>query len=145
MSKLEEKLNEVVHYLVLPIFVLANSGIVLTNINLIQNIFQSIPLGIIIGIFGKIIGITLFSYLACCILKICKLPEDMNHREVFGAAILGGIGFTSAIFMTELAYDTPLYIIQSKIGILISSILAAILGYLWLFFNYRFIERDNNE
>jgi NhaA family Na+:H+ antiporter len=145
LSKLEEKLDELVHFLVLPIFVLANSGIILTNINLIQNIFQPISLGIIIGILGKMIGITLFSFLGCCVLKICRLSEDMSFREVFGAAILGGIGFTSAIFMTELAFDNQLYIIYSKIGILISSAFAAILGYLWLYIDYRFLENKNND
>ncbi|MBD3215744.1 MAG: Na+/H+ antiporter NhaA [Candidatus Lokiarchaeota archaeon] len=144
LSKLEEKLNEQVHFLVLPIFALANSGIVLTNTNLLQNIFQPIPIGIIVGIFGKIIGISLFSYIGCCISKFCELPENMNFRELFGAAILGGIGFTSAIFVTELAYYEELFIIQSKLGILISSILAAIFGYLWLYIDYRFIEKNRD-
>jgi NhaA family Na+:H+ antiporter len=68
----------------------------------------------------------------------------MNFRELFGAAILGGIGFTSAIFVTELAYYEELFIIQSKLGILISSILAAIFGYMWLYIDYRFIEKNRD-
>lgn len=145
LSKLEETLNEQVHFLVLPIFALANSGIVLINTNLLQNVFQPIPIGIIVGIFGKIIGISLFSYIGCCISKLCELPENMNFRELFGAAILGGIGFTSAIFVTELAYYEEFFIIQSKLGILISSILAAIFGYLWLYIDYRFIEKNKED
>ena len=89
-------------------------------------------MGIILGLFiGKPIGIWLFSYLGVLI-GIGVLPKSLNWNSIFGAAILGGIGFTMSIFISLLAFDNNSDIINSKIAILIASTIAAITGFIYL-------------
>jgi NhaA family Na+:H+ antiporter len=82
-------------------------------------------------IIGKPIGVLLLSFLA---IKIgwSSLPSGVNMKHLTGAGVLGGIGFTMSIFITLLAFDNPDYINQSKMAILVSSIIASILGLLVL-------------
>lgn len=82
-------------------------------------------------IIGKPIGIFLFTLLGV-IFGICKLPQDVNWKSIFGVGLLGGIGFTMSIFVTLLAYDNELIINNSKLIILISSLIAGILGLITL-------------
>ena len=82
-------------------------------------------------IVGKPIGIAFFSYLAVK-LKICTLPDDINWKAIIGIGFLGGIGFTMSIFITLLAFSDVEHINNSKIMILISSLVAGILGLLFL-------------
>ena len=89
-------------------------------------------LGIFAGlIIGKPLGIVLFSFIAVA-LGFCALPEDLKWRQIIGAGLLGGIGFTMSIFITLLAFDQPDTISHSKISILIASSIAGCIGFLWL-------------
>jgi NhaA family Na+:H+ antiporter len=129
---LEHFLHNPVAFLILPIFALANTCILL-SIEAIQNLNQANELGIIGGlVFGKPIGITLFCFISVT-LGICKLPLDLNWKHIFGAGILGGIGFTMSIFITNLAFaSNPAEINGSKMAILFASLTAGTLGFLWL-------------
>jgi NhaA family Na+:H+ antiporter len=81
---------------------------------------------------GKPIGITLASFAAVAI-GICRLPLDLNWKHIFGAGLLGGIGFTMSIFITNLAFTDQASVINaSKMAILLASLTAGILGYGWL-------------
>ena len=103
-----------VAFIILPIFALANTAIVI-NGNLSQTITENYSLGIASGlIIGKPIGIFLFTLLGV-IFGICKLPQDVNWKSIFGVGLLGGIGFTMSIFVTLLAYDNELIINNSKL------------------------------
>jgi NhaA family Na+:H+ antiporter len=130
--KLEHLLHKPVAFVILPIFALANTGIVI-GADWFQSLFSSNSLGIISGLtIGKPIGITLLSFIAVSI-GICRLPLDLNWRHVFGAGLLGGIGFTMSIFITNLAFVGEANVINaSKMAILLASLAAGIMGFLWL-------------
>lgn len=128
---LQHFLHKPVAYIILPIFALANTAIII-NSNWHLALSQNYTLGIALGlIVGKPIGIALFSYLAVK-LKMCSLPEDINWKAIIGVGFLGGIGFTMSIFITLLAFSDAEHIDNSKIMILISSLIAGFLGLLFL-------------
>jgi len=130
--KLEHFLHKPVAFIILPIFALANTGIVI-GADAFQSLTTANSSGIIAGLlFGKPIGITLLCFIVVS-LGICKLPLDLNWKHVFGAGILGGIGFTMSIFITNLAFVGEANIINaSKMAILLASLTAGTVGFLWL-------------
>jgi NhaA family Na+:H+ antiporter len=131
--KLEHFLHKPVAFLILPIFALANTGIVIGS-SWAQNLSSANSMGIVTGlVIGKPLGITLLVFIAV-FLGVCRLPLDMNWKHVFGAGLLGGIGFTMSIFITNLAFTgAPELINGSKIAILLASVTAGSIGFLWLF------------
>ncbi len=132
--KLEHILHKPVAFMILPIFALANTGILISS-NWTHELASENSLGITGGlIMGKPIGITLLSFIAVAI-GVCKLPAGLNWKHIFGAGLLGGIGFTMSIFITNLAFTgNANEITASKIAVLLASLSAGILGYLWLRF-----------
>jgi NhaA family Na+:H+ antiporter len=130
--RLEHFLHKPVAFVILPIFALANTGIVI-GADWAQNLTSANSSGIIGGlVFGKPLGITLLSFVAVA-LGVCKVPLDLHWRHVFGAGLLGGIGFTMSIFITNLAFVENLETINaSKMAILLASLLAGAIGFLWL-------------
>ncbi|MBC7500938.1 MAG: Na+/H+ antiporter NhaA [Herminiimonas sp.] len=130
--RLEHALHKPVTFLILPIFALANTGIVI-GANWTSELLTSNSLGIILGLVaGKPIGIVLFSFTAVA-LGVCRLPLDLTWRHVLGAGLLGGIGFTMSIFITNLAFAGQADVINaSKMAILIASLTAGIIGFGWL-------------
>lgn len=130
--KLEHLLHTPVAFVILPIFALANTGVVI-GADWTQNLTSANSLGIIGGlVLGKPLGITLLSFVAVSF-GICRLPLDLNWKHVFGAGLLGGIGFTMSIFITNLAFTgNGETISASKIAILLASLTAATIGFLWL-------------
>jgi len=131
LQRLEHGLHPVVSFVVMPIFALANAGVVF-NINFedlfSNNIFFGIATGLIVGKFLGIFGVT-FILLK---LKVVKLPKKMTVNHLFGISILSGIGFTMCLFITTLAYDNEEQITQAKIAIFVASIVAGIAGYILL-------------
>lgn len=138
--KLEHVLHKPVAFVILPIFALANTGIVI-GATWAQELTASNSLGIMSGlIIGKPIGITLLSFIAVAV-GLCKLPSGLNWKHIFGAGLLGGIGFTMSIFITNLAFTgNAEEITASKIAVLLASLCAGIMGYLWL----RFLTKKDN-
>lgn len=130
--KLEHILHKPVAFMILPIFALANTGIIIRE-DWYRSLSSPNSLGIMLGLFvGKPIGITFISFIAVA-LGVCRLPLDLNWKHVFGAGILGGIGFTMSIFITNLAFDgNPNSIISSKMAVFIASLLSGIIGFAWL-------------
>src|SRR3546814_761134 len=101
--RLEHILHKPVAFIILPIFALANTGIII-GAGWAQELSSANSLGILAGlVVGKPLGITLLCFLAVAV-GICKLPLDLRWRHVFGAGLLGGIGFTMSIFITNLAF-----------------------------------------
>jgi Na+:H+ antiporter, NhaA family len=125
-------LHKPVSYIVLPLFALANTVIVFPE-NFGNELLGSNALGIMLGlIIGKPIGILLFSWLSVK-LKWTQLPAELNYKDIFGAGILAGIGFTMSVFIALLAFtETGNSINISKISILIASLLSGILGFAFL-------------
>ncbi|EKD35531.1 MAG: hypothetical protein ACD_75C01868G0002 [uncultured bacterium] len=130
--KLEHFLHKPVAFIILPIFALANTGIFM-GADWIHNLTSPNSLGIAVGLLvGKPAGLTLFCFVAVAT-GISRLPPDLNWRHVFGAGILGGIGFTMSIFITNLAFKADIETINAaKTSILLASLTAGILGFLWL-------------
>lgn len=130
--KLEHFLHKPVAFIILPLFALANTGIIISS-GWTQELASTNSLGIIAGlVIGKPVGITLLCLLAVT-LGICKLPLDLRWRHVFGAGLLGGIGFTMSIFITNLAFTGEAEVINaSKMAILLASLTAGIIGFVWL-------------
>jgi NhaA family Na+:H+ antiporter len=130
--RLEHFLHKPVAFVILPVFALANTGIVI-GADWFQSLSAPNSLGIILGLtLGKPIGITLLSFVAVST-GICRLPPDLNWKHVFGAGLLGGIGFTMSIFITNLAFAGKAETINaSKMAILFASLTAGTIGFLWL-------------
>jgi NhaA family Na+:H+ antiporter len=125
--RIEHKLNPYVAYFIIPLFAFANAG-VHVNGNFLAALTKPISLGIILGlVFGKQIGITLFSWLACK-LNISDLPASTTWKQMYGVACLGGIGFTMSLFISSLAFNYTDYVEEAKIGILCGSFISGIIG-----------------
>jgi NhaA family Na+:H+ antiporter len=131
-SILQHALHKPVNFIIIPLFALANTAIHLPA-EWKDGILSSNSLGISIGLLlGKPLGITLFSSLGIA-LGIARMPEGMNTNKLIGMGLLAGIGFTMSIFISNLAFsNNPELIQNSKIAVLIASVLAAILGWIVL-------------
>lgn len=130
-EKLQHWLHKPAAYIILPIFALANTGLLLTG-DWTHSLTSTNSLGIIAGlVLGKPIGILLFSGLGIRA-GLSTLPENMTNRHLIGIGMLAGIGFTMSIFITNLAFDDDQIIGYSKIAVLIASLLSGILGYFYL-------------
>lgn len=124
---LQHWLHRPVAFIILPLFALANTAIALDG-NIVETVSQNYSIGIALGlIVGKPVGIFLLSFMAVSF-GICKLPSGVNWFAVIGAGCLGGIGFTMSIFITLLAFDDSEIINHAKLIILISSLIAALVG-----------------
>jgi Na+/H+ antiporter NhaA len=119
-------------YVIVPVFVLANAGVVLTGESLLAAAASPLTWGIVVGLtVGKLIGVTAGTWLALRT-RLGTVPDTLHWGQLVGGAGLAGIGFTVALFVTELALDDEELINDAKIGILTGSILAAVIG--WLIF-----------
>ena len=128
---LQQSLHYPVAFIILPIFSLANTAIAMP-VDIVSTLKTNNSIGIILGLLvGKFIGIFVVSWLAVKF-KIATLSSLLTWRHIAGIAILGGIGFTMSIFITNLAFDEPVTITASKMSILIVSISAAVIGLLIL-------------
>lgn len=133
LLRLEHSLHSWVAFFVIPLFAFANAGIVV-NSSLLGDIGNPIALGVLAGmVLGKPVGIALFSWLATK-LKVASLPEGVSWKHIIGVGFLGGVGFTMAIFIDNLAFASNAYYIEiAKFAILLGSLLAGIIGYVILF------------
>jgi NhaA family Na+:H+ antiporter len=129
--RIEHKIQWPVTYIILPLFALSNTAITI-NSEMTGALLSPESLGIFFGLLvGKPVGIFLFSLLAIR-LGIASLSSSINKTMIFGAGILGGIGFTMAMFVDNLAFTNTQQIDLGKISILIGSTTAAVLGFLLL-------------
>lgn len=133
---LQHFLHKPVAFVILPIFALANTAIVLSS-NMGEILTEQYSLGIALGlIIGKPFGI----FAACLLavkLGICALPSDLNWKTILGVGFLGGIGFTMSIFVTLLAFEDDTIVNNAKFIILLSSLIAGIIGYIGLKLSFK--------
>lgn len=128
--ELEHVLHPWVAFLILPLFAFANAGVVLSGVTF-SSLTSYLPLGIIAGLLiGKPLGISIFCWLALK-LKLASLPAGTKFSDIMAIGVLCGIGFTMSIFITSLAFDEmhSELITLAKLGILLGSILSAVIGY----------------
>lgn len=130
--KVENFLHKPVAFIVLPLFALANTGIFF-GANWLLDLTSPNSMGVIIGlVVGKPLGVALLSALAV-MLGICTLPVDVRWRHLIGAGMLGGIGFTISIFITNLAFGEQADLVNaSKIAVFTASLMAGFIGFVWL-------------
>lgn len=130
-SRLQHALHKPVAFGIMPIFALANTGILLLGNSLVSFLTPN-TIGIFVGLLlGKPLGITLFSLLAVKT-GLAKFPTGVSVRQLIGAGFLGGIGFTMSIFITLLAFGETAFAQNSKIAILLGSFVSGSVGYVLL-------------
>jgi len=130
LEKLEHDLHPSVAYGILPLFAFANAGVSFEGISL-ESFSHPVPLGIAAGLFfGNQAGVFGFSWLA---IKsgIAKIPQGVSWLQLYGAALLCGIGFTMSLFVASLAFQQggPDFAVDDRLGILLGSFMSGILGY----------------
>lgn len=133
LKHLEHALHPWSAYLILPLFAFANAGVSLDGIQL-SDLLSPVPMGIILGLFiGKPLGIFTVSWLSVK-LGIAQLPSGVNFKQIFAVSILCGIGFTMSMFIASLAFEHGGldYGSYSRLGILVGSTLAAVIGFIAL-------------
>lgn len=129
LQRLEYAMTHLVTFVVLPIFALANAGISLAGVSFETLFTTHIAVGVFLGLMiGKVIGVVGTSLLFVQ-LKIAALPQGMNRRNLLGLGFVAAIGFTMSLFITSLAFTSPEYQVQAKVGIFTASILAGAIGY----------------
>ena len=132
MERLESMVHPWVSFVVLPVFALANAGIVFSSETLSAAGASTITLGVAIALLiGNPLGILGMTWLAVR-LRIGQLPSAVTWRHVLGTGFLAGIGFTVAIFISGIAFDDPALVDQAKMGIFGASVIAGAIGYLFL-------------
>jgi NhaA family Na+:H+ antiporter len=128
LQHLEHSLHGWVSYVIMPIFALANAGVVLSFSGLENTSHITLNIAMAL-VFGNTIGIMLLSYIAIKF-KFADLPKGVKFKELLGVSILGGLGFTMSLFITNLAFDDDALIAAAKMGVILGSLVAGSLGYL---------------
>jgi NhaA family Na+:H+ antiporter len=131
LTKLEHILYRPVNFIIMPLFALANTAIIFPES--FSAVYQStISYGVILGLsIGKPLGIFFFSFIAIK-LKIASLPSNTTYKQLWGIGLLGGIGFTMSIFTSTLAYSIDLFQVISKVSVMVGSLIASVIGYIYL-------------
>jgi NhaA family Na+:H+ antiporter len=138
LQRTEHSLSRWVTFLIIPIFALGNAGIDVRGLDWLVALTEPVTLGVTLGlVFGKLIGITLFSWLAA-MAGLAKLPNDVTWMHIIGIAWLSGIGFTMSLFVSQLAFTDAQFINEAKLGILVGSFFAMAIGLSWLLFFDKF-------
>jgi Na+:H+ antiporter, NhaA family len=136
VQRLEHNLHKFVTYIVMPLFALTNAGVVLRSASL-SNVFTDLSGVIELSlVFGKMIGIFLFSWIAVKI-GLAALPDKVKWTHIISLGFLGGMGFTMSLFISNLAFSSEALLNPAKIGILTGSLIAGVIGYLSLYFTLR--------
>ncbi|WP_322969204.1 Na+/H+ antiporter NhaA [Faecalibacter sp. LW9] len=131
LEKLEHALVKPVNFLIIPIFAFANTNITIQS-EMIEGLTSPLGLGIGLGLLiGKPIGIVTTSFI-CSKLGIGQLPLNSNLMHMVGVGLLAGIGFTMSIFISILSFSDPLHVEEAKLAVLLTSLLAGIIGFIVL-------------
>ncbi|MDO4443758.1 MAG: Na+/H+ antiporter NhaA [Slackia sp.] len=131
-TRLEHRLYPWVYFAILPLFALTNADVHLVGADPAAMLSTPVFTGVFFGLLvGKPLGIMLFSFL---VVKsgLASLPENVNWKHMLGASVLGGVGFTMAIFVANLAFESEASIVAAKAAILAASTIAGVAGFLLL-------------
>lgn len=131
LQKIEHALHPWVAFLIMPLFALANAGIII-GADFFTALINPVSMGVMFGlIIGKFTGILFFTWLMVKT-GISKLPDQANWKHIIGVALLAGVGFTMSLFISNLAFELPEYMDQAKYGILMASVIAGVAGIVML-------------
>lgn len=143
LHRMEHALHPWVTFFIMPVFALANAGVVIGG-NFGQTIVQPVTLGVILGLlFGKPIGITLAAWIAVRT-GAASLPTGVTWQHIHGAGWLGGIGFTMSLFIANLAFPSGTLLTMAKLGILTASLCAGTIGSLLLLTARRAVSAEHS-
>ena len=132
LQTIADKLHPWVNYVILPLFAFVNAGVTFGDIE--PQTLLNVPLAVFLGLFiGKALGIFSFSYLFACT-PWASMPQGMSKRNLLGVSMLGGIGFTVALFIANLSFDTTSeagvdLLNQAKLGVFVGSFVSGVVGY----------------
>jgi NhaA family Na+:H+ antiporter len=133
LNRLEYRLEVWSGFVVVPLFALANAGVDFRGVDIVDALTSTVALGVGLGlVLGKIVGISLFSYLAVRT-GLGRLPAGTGWGHVVGLAAVGGVGFTVALFVASLAFIDPSFDDLAKVGIFAGSLVAGAIGSVILF------------
>ena len=135
LHELEHDLHGPVGFIVLPVFAFSNAGLAITNLQL-TDVMDSVPLGIILGLFfGKQIGVLFMVWLGTR-LKLGEMPTGVSWSQMYGVAVLCGVGFTMSLFIGGLAFEQTgdNQFAQDRLGILVGSLISAVWAIIWFRF-----------
>ncbi len=128
LTRLETRLVGWSSFVVVPLFALANAGVDFRGTSIADAVTSPVGLGVILGlVVGKTVGITVFTLLGTT-LGVGSLPAGITRRHLLGLAAVGGIGFTVSLFITGLAFESPVLVDMSKIGVFVGSAIAGVMG-----------------
>ncbi|MEZ0453188.1 Na+/H+ antiporter NhaA [Sphingobacterium thalpophilum] len=131
LERLEHALVKPVNFFIIPLFAFANTNIALES-EMLNGLVAPLGLGISLGLLiGKPLGIFVMT-LICSKLGISSLPEGSSYKHIIGVGLLAGIGFTMSIFISILSFNDALHINEAKLSILLTSLMAGLLGYIIL-------------
>lgn len=131
-ERLTRLLNDWVSFLVLPLFALANAGVTFSSGVWGKLLTSHIAWGVVLGlVLGKPFGIIGFAK-AAQVAGLARVPDGVSWKQLTAVGLLAGIGFTVSIFISSLAFDDPLHLVEAKTAVLIASLVAGVLGYLAL-------------
>ena len=131
LQRFENALHPWVAFVIMPLFALSNAGVKLEG-DFFAALTHPVTIGIVLGlVIGKQVGVTLFSW-AAVRSGIAALPYGVTWLQFYGVALLGGIGFTMSLFITNLAFTSDVLSTEAKIGILLGSAISGVIGYLVL-------------
>jgi NhaA family Na+:H+ antiporter len=119
---------------IVPLFALANAGVHVSSETADAAVSSPVSQGVFLGLLiGKPIGIFIVTWLAVK-LRICEMPTGSTWPQVLSVGMLGGIGFTVALLITDLGFERELLIDEAKLGVLTASLAAGVIGFvlLWL-------------
>ena len=132
ITRLDYRLHIPVYFVILPLFAFSNASVVLVGMDPIAIVTNPVTIGVFCGLlFGKPLGIFLSTWIVVK-LKLSDLPKGVNWGHIGGVSVLGGVGFTMAIFVTNLAFADPGTIAMAKAAILAASLIAGVAGFLIL-------------
>ena len=126
--RIEELLHPIAGYIIIPVFALSAAGVELSGDVLSDAVTSPVTVGVAIGlVVGKTVGISLFSWIAHR-LGWVNIPQSLAGLHMVGLAMVAGIGFTVSLFISRLAFDDAAVADESRIGILVGSLIAAVVG-----------------
>ncbi len=126
--RIEELLHPIAGYIIIPVFALSAAGVELSGDVISDAVTSRVTLGVVLGlVVGKTMGISLFAWIAHR-LGWVTIPKSMTGLHMMGLSMVAGIGFTVSLFISRLAFDDPTIADESKIGILVGSLIAAVVG-----------------
>lgn len=127
LQKIEYALHPWVAFVIMPLFALANAGIII-GADFFTALVNPVSIGVIAGLIaGKFTGILLFTWIMVRS-GLSQLPEQARWKHIAGVALLAGVGFTMSLFISNLAFENPEFMEQAKYGILTASVIAGVMG-----------------